>query len=416
MLKARVGAAKDTLPPTTAGGGSDVAAGGPLALEAFLETFEPVLVDPPVFHHLGGAIDRDLAKSIWTWIARDIAASEASRLADAISSGAAPKAAFVQLLPEIIERLRENAALESEDFETERRNTLQMGGEDPRKRLPYVIMAMRRQALLEQAAGFGKAIGKLQDEATLAVALQTVSMSNPLTRSLWMHAMVGHLANPSRVMAAITRLSGGNTEVHVTNAGYAPLVEAIMGHAQCQIGKLSPQPGMFADHDLACKAIDRFHRLMRALSYNLEIERKSLWGTIITDLTARFSERLGRPMKEISLQVTQALRRPRDGKDKLDPGDVLMGLNGLYLLLTIRKSRDSLAVNALLDKAWSDTGQAVEVLVTRALEQFRANPADPVARERLDAGIKMAEIRFNPEYAEILRRARDGADRRQAQG
>lgn len=416
MLKARVGAAKDTQPPTSTGGAAKTAAGAPLALDAFLETFDPVLVNPPVYHHLGGAIDRDIAKSVWTWIARDLASSEAARLADAIDSGAEPKAAFVLLLPEILERLKENAATENGDIETERRNTLQMGGEEARQRLPYVIMAMRRQALLEQAAGFGKAIGKLQDEATLAVALQTVSMSNPLTRSLWMQAMVGHLANPSRVMAAVTKLSGGNTEVHVTNAGYAPLVEAIMSHAQSQIGRLSPQPGMFADHDLACKSIDRFHRLMRSISYNLEIERKSLWGTIITDLTARFSERLERPMKEISLNVTQALRRPRDGTDKLDPGDVLMALNGLYLLLTIRKSRDSLAVNALLDKAWSDTGQAVEVLVTRALDQFRANPADPVARERLDAGIKMAEIRYNPEYAEILRRARDGADRRQAQG
>jgi hypothetical protein len=31
---------------------------------------------------------------------------------------------------------------------------------------------------------------------------------------------------------------------------------------------------------------------------------------------------------------------------------------------------------------------------------------------RLEAGIKMAEIRFNPEYAETLRRARSAAERR----
>ena len=95
---------------------------------------------------------------------------------------------------------------------------------------------------------------------------------------------------------------------------------------------------------------------------------------------------------------------------------MLAALNGLYLLMTVRKCRDSLAVNALLDQAWADTGQTVEVLVTRALDMYRGAPADPVARERLDAGIKMAEIRFNPEYADILRRARDGAERRTAQG
>jgi hypothetical protein len=36
-------------------------------------------------------------------------------------------------------------------------------------------------------------------------------------------------------------------------------------------------------------------------------------------------------------------------------------------------------------------------------------------RERLEAGIKMAEIRYNAEYADILRRARDNAGRRTAQ-
>ncbi|WP_196259202.1 hypothetical protein [Pelagibacterium limicola] len=414
--KPRAGVARETLPRTSAGGAPKKNAGEPLGLEAFNIALDHVLVDPPVHHHLGGAVDRDLAKSIWTWIARDIAHSEVARLVDAIDSGAEPRTAFLLMIPEFLERLRENAAHEKEDYEAERRNTLQMGGEDARMRLPYLIMAMRRHALLEQAINFGKAIGKLQDEATISAALQSISISNQLTRALWMQAMVGHMANPSRVMAAVTKLSGGNTEVHIANAGYAPLVEAILSHAQNQIGKLSAHSGMFADHDLACKSIDRFHRLMRAINYNLEIERKSLWGTVITNLTARFSERLERPMKEISLHVTQALRRPRDGADSLDPGDVLMALNSLYLLLTIRKSRDSLAVNALLDKAWNDTGQAVEVLVTRALDHYRANPTDPVARERIDAGIKMAEIRYNPEYAEVLRRARDGADRRMAQG
>lgn len=398
------------------GGASSRAAEKPAGLDAFLSSIECVLVEPPVHHQFAGSIDRSVAISIWTWIARDVAREEAARLADAIDSGADPKSAFALMLSEITERLKENATREKSDLELERRNTIQMGGEDARARLPFVIMAMRKQSLLEQAVNFGAAFGGIQDEATLGTALQTITISNPVTRALWMQAMVGHMGNPSRVMAAATRLANGNDEIHVVNAGFGPLVDAMLSHAQSQIGKLAAQPGVFNDLDLACKAIDRFHRLMRAINYNLEIERKSVWGSIIADLTGRISERLERPMREISPNVTAALRRPRDGGDKIDPANVLEGLNGLYLLMTVRNSRDSLAVNALLDKAWTETGQAVEVLVTRALDMFRANPSDPVLRERLDAGIKMAEIRFNPEYAEILRRARDGADRRIAQG
>ena len=385
------------------------------AREAFLAVLSDVLVEPPAFHFFQGAIERDHATSIWTWMARDIAQTEAARLGEAIGAGADPLESFDLLLPEMLERLKANAANEKQDRELERRNTMQMGGEDARKRLPSVIMAMRRRPLLVQAGRFGVAVGTIADETALATALQSISITNPVTRALWMQAMVGHMANPSRVMTAAVAIAGGNSESRITNAGYSPLVEAVLSHAQGQIGRLSSLTSLFSDVDIACRVIERFHRLMRSINHTLEIERRSLWGTIIADLIGKLSERLERPMKEITINVSQALRRPRDGNDRVNADQVLAALNGLYLLTTVRQARDSLAVNALLDQAWTETGQAVEVLVTRALDHYRTSPGDPVARERLEAGIKMAEIRFNSEYADILRRARDNAGRRTAQ-
>lgn len=382
------------------------------ALAAYLDAMPDILVSQPIFHDFPGAIDIDLATSVWRWLARDVGASPAARLGDAIMAGAEPQKAFEQLLPEFLDALKVNDSAEKADYELTRRNTIQMGGEDARKSLPIIIMALRRQALLVQAARFGTAVGGLGDEAALANALQTITIANPVTRALWMQAMVGHMSNPSRMLAAVVALSGGQSESHVVAAGYGPLVEAVLSHAQGQIGKLVSQPSVFSDVDFACKAIDRFHRMMRALNYNLEIERRSRWGKIIADLTGRISERLERPVREINANITQALRKPREGADFIDHDDVLQGFNGLYLLMTVRNSRDSLAVNALLDKAWSDTGQTLEVLMTRALDAYRADPGNVAARDRVNAGIKMAEIRFNAEYADILRRARDVASKR----
>ena len=48
----------------------------------------------------------------------------------------------------------------------------------------------------------------------------------------------------------------------------------------------------------------------------------------------------------------------------------------------------------------------------RNLESYRQNPADRITAQRLEAGIKMAELRFNAEYADVLRRAKESADRR----
>lgn len=402
--------------PLSSGAPKAASKGEIVARPAFEAAIAGVLVDPPVFHPFAGAIDREIAGAIWTWIARDAAPDAIARLADGIESGAALKPAFETMLPEILAALKETLAREGSDWEFERRNTIQMGGDDARKRLPYVIMALRRHSLLEQAMAFGRAVSTLQDEATIATALQSISISNPVTRSLWMQAMISTTANPSRVMAAAASLSGGGDEVRITNAGFAPLVDAVLSHAQSQIALLGTHPGVFTDNDLACKAIERFHRLMRAINHNLEIDRRSQWGVVIADLTGRVAERLNRPMREITANLTKALRRPREGADAVDPDDVLGALNGMYLLITVRNSRDSLAVNALLEQAWSETGQAVEVLVTRTLDMFRAYPSDPVLRERLDIGIKLAELRFNPEYADILRRARDGAERRTANG
>lgn len=413
MLKGNSLATAQKAAPTFVAARSDTDVVG---LDAFLSAIGHVLVDEPVFHQFAGAIDRAHARSIWTWFAREIAPEDVARLADAVASGAEANAAFDMLLPDFLEKLKATLAEEEGNLEIERRNTIQMGGEAPRKRLPYVIMAMRRRPLLEQAVNFGNAVGSLQDETTLAGALQTINIGNAVTRALWMQAMVGYISNPSRIMAAAVKLAGGQSAAHINHAGFAPLVEAVLCHAQSQIGKLSSQPSVFSDLDLACKAVDRYHRLMRAINHTLEIDRKSPWGSIITDLTGRISERLDRPMREIAVNVTLAMRRPREGADRIDADQVLKALNSMFLLATVRHCRDSLAVNALLDQAWSETGQALEVLVARALDMYRTNPADPILRERLDAGIKMAEIRYNTEYADILRRARDGADKRLAAG
>ena len=81
-------------------------------------------------------------------------------------------------------------------------------------------------------------------------------------------------------------------------------------------------------------------------------------------------------------------------------------------MATIRDCRDSLALNEVFHETWSYAGQALEMHLTRNLEQLRETPTDQNVLARLDAGIKMAELRFSAEYAEVLRRARDAAGRR----
>jgi hypothetical protein len=183
-----------------------------------------------------------------------------------------------------------------------------------------------------------------------------------------------------------------------------------MAHAQNQ-GPVLEQMGTFADMDLVCRAVDRFHRLMRAVTGYVELNRGGRWAMIAAALTKSVSERIEPKLRDVGPDLNKALRK-REGVDRVDPDLVLSALNGIYLLATIRDSRDSLAVNALYDQVWSQTGQALEIHIERLLALVRANPFDKVTSDRFDAALKMAEVRFNADYAETLRRAKEAAERR----
>ena len=212
------------------------------------------------------------------------------------------------------------------------------------------------------------------------------------------------------MITAAIRIAGSPSEVALVRSGFAPVIDAMLAHAQNQIPSMS-QVGAFADMDLVCRAVDRFHRLMRAVTGYVELNRNGRWAMVSSALTTAVSERLDSKLRDVAPDLNKALRR-REGTDRLDRDQILSALNGMYLLATVRDSRDSLAVNALFDQVWSQTGQALEIHIERNLQQLRNNPADGIASLRLDAALKMAEIRFNQEYADTLRRAKEMAERR----
>ena len=143
----------------------------------------------------------------------------------------------------------------------------------------------------------------------------------------------------------------------------------------------------------------------------VEVIRGSRWATIAAALTKEVSDKIEPKLRDVGPDMNQALRR-REGHDRIDSDQVLAALNGMYLLATVRDSRDSLAVNAVFDQTWAQTGQALEIHIDRLLQQVRTNPADQVLAKRFDAALKMAEIRFGQDYADTIRRARDTIERR----
>lgn len=375
----------------------------------FFGAIDSVIVEDPIDFEFDGAIPREHATAAWTWMTRDLGGGIIDPAAD--GDEAARLHGLENVLPDLLERARTALAAAETSRDTERRFKTQLGGDDQWQQVPRIVNALRARNLLEKAQAFGRATNGMQDDAALGAALQAMPLGDPALAALLMQAAVGQVANPSRLITAVIRITGAATEGAIVRAGFAPLVDAILAHAQNQIHALI-QVGPFADVDLACRAVDRYHRLARAVHGYVELARNSRWSMIIAALTKNVSARVEPRLRDVVLDVNKALRKHREGNDRLDSDQLLTALSGVYLLATVRDARDSLAVNALFEQTWAQVGQTLEIHIQRSLDILRQNPGDRITGERVDAAIKMAELRFNPEYADVLRRAKETAEKR----
>lgn len=371
----------------------------------FFNTIDSVIVEEPAAFKFAGAVTRSEAQAVWTWLARDLAPDLID--ADSDAEGEAAVAVLQAITPSLMERAAGVVQGADADRDAERRLRGQLGGSEVWRRLPVVLNALKCVPLLQKAKTFGRAVNALADDEAAATALQSMPWDDADIASGLMMAAIGEVSNPTRLIVAATQVAGDASEAALLRAGFAPLVEAILAHAQNTIPPLF-QAGAFTDMDLICRSIGRFHQLIRAVNGNVELLRSGGWAPTIAALTATVSDRIAPKLRDLVPDVNHSLRRQRDGADWLDSDSLLAALGGLYLLEAVRDCRDSLALNEVFDETWNRTGQSLEMHLTRNLDALRDNPGDPIAAARVEGGIKMAGLRFGPDYAEVLQRARDG--------
>ena len=366
----------------------------------FFGRIEAVLVESPAEFEFDGAILREHARDAWTWMVRDLAPGLLDPEAD--ERDPATLHALDAALPDLLDRARRALATGTRNIETERRLKVQLGGDDRLRRLPFVLEALRCRHLIDKSVVFGRTANG-HDEAALFAALQTMPRNDPKAFALVMQAVVGQTAVPSRLTAAAIRVAGTNAEVGLQRADFGPLVDAMLAHAQNQIWPLG-QTGPFADIDLVCRAIERFHRLIRAVNGYVEIGRGSRWSVVVAGLIKAMSERLEPRLRDVVPEINRALRRYRDGADQLDRDQLLAARNAMYVLAAVRACRDpspstpsSIRPGRRWGRRWKSTSSATSNCCAPTGRRGRRR----TARRRH----QMAELRFDSEYADVLRRA-----------
>ncbi|MCF6301927.1 MAG: hypothetical protein L3J13_01790 [Devosiaceae bacterium] len=373
----------------------------------------PVLTDSSEFFQSRGVIERSEARAVWTWLERDSDKNLNAEAFAAIAQGATWQEKS-RLSIKIANLIAAGISAAQQNPDVARRIQIQLGEQEVFDHLAHIEVAFRHQQLLSKSVAFGQAINGVRDENSLKLALQTFPVDDPAVSALMMHAAIGQVQNPNRLINVVLDLSDGSSQRAITASGYASVVEGLIAHAQDQLSNFTATQTRFADMDLTCRSLGRYHRLIRAVTSITETDKSSQWATAVSMLIRHMSELIEPRLMKIDADIRQSLRKTRSGPDRLDSDLLLDALNGLYLLAAVREALDSLALNSLVKSLWNDIGKALEVLISRNLDAFRNDPENDILAQRLNTGIKMAEIRFNPEYADIMARARDGASKRAA--
>src|SRR6218665_259351 len=205
---------------------------GRTANRPFAGAIDLVLVTEPVSFPFSGSVSRTYAEAGWTWVHRDLCPDLIS--ADGAASGEISAADLEMVMPEILARMKDGLAVAMADPEKDRRLRAGLGSTEARDALPTVIMALRSRALLGKAQAFGKAVNTITEDSALGVALQSMPLQDPPLAALLFHAAMGQIANPTRLITTIIRLSGSATEAAVIRMGFSPVIDAVLAHAQNQ--------------------------------------------------------------------------------------------------------------------------------------------------------------------------------------
>lgn len=386
-----------------------------MAIERISNELAVLIVEgkPEIF---GASISRKALEHFWEWAQRDLDVEQIAEINKTIGGQHQPDERELEIaLNRIVELVTPLLEKSDNDTELKRRLTIQMGGLDVFEAVPTILLAFSYVGYIKSGLDLGQELNSQEDNEALGYALEHMEFPSNDIKSLWCQSFASKLLRADGLAATISKLSFATTEDAIKKSGFAEFVDALITNAQQQIEIIENQSGMFRDIDLTCRAIDRFHQIARGLQFHLDLAKTSKWNVALERLIKRGADSLNGKFSDILVDVNKVLRpKPSNGSEPhLDPADVLQAYNGLYILAATRTARESLAVNAIVDRVWRDVGKSLEAMVDRIFEHFKQSAGgDQFDHAQVDIAIKFCSIRFGAEYAAILRKNKDNIIKR----
>ncbi len=383
----------------------------------FWEPFGPFIIDEPVAVRQPARVLASSVEGIWNFLNRDVASDlfapwiegswpklflpaadlrrEAIKLRDAAFEALADAVRQMEAAPK--GQLRLNGILGSE------RARLELGD-------IFHIHARR--------ADFSQIQKELPALAVIGEASETSAM-NVVHRALMRHpADAAHIAalllsrssSPVTLARIAAALGGGDSAGDIRKSAVAPFIDLYFCEIERAVLRFEEARARYDGGPDMDRELGHFHEAVRGIAIAIDFDGDRDWRKRLGDLRRRMSDLVQPEIDAIVPLIRRALRtdgaahgdRASDGHD---------AVRAMTVLNQARRCRDSLAINELIARVAQSAEQAIEVLGNRCIDEIRKSSglAQAEAIAAADIMLKLAEIAFGPEYASVMRKARDRA-------
>jgi hypothetical protein len=393
-------------------------AGSPARL--FFQPLEPFLVDDGLNHKHPGRVARAALEPIWSWICRDVMATEAKAFCDEVSQALLAKdAEYSEWLTrafqdQAIQRLQETFAAIDGDEMAGRRLAGQIGIPGALKITNEVLGVLKlRDSLAAFGARLPPRIHNLADERLekVKMLLDEFSRENPDIFVFGLLLVMSRLTTPWQLTRLAIKAAESNRAV---SAGrYAAAVRIVIAEVERLVGELKSD--MKSGGIAIISLLKSIHDALRGLRIDVDPSPDSEWGRQLAMIRTGISTFLSSEIESVPRRV-QHLLRPRS-VDEIPPGsaldpkevaetEILVGFT-----YACRKYANELAINETTQRAYAELHHYLESGPRALLDGLRhAGPDDREFRQsQIDAAVRFCRTGFGDDYAAQLARAAEVA-------
>ncbi len=386
------------------------------AERAFFAPLEPIMRSMPLPDKQMGVIDRSSLRRIWIWITRDLAPGRCDGALAALRAAVVDddEDAVDQLVDDFQKEVSRQTLALMDEIEKKHGSLKRLEGQLGSSRVLADLQDMiaffaQKDAMTAFLAKLPKRLPvgtEALDKLSKAIA---VYKDRPPSDTVYAFAaIVDRLASPSDLIRFAAHYAGSTDPAIIRSSHACGAVQIALSESALEVERLRVALAGERDLQSVSRILHSYHDRISVIARTLEEAPSDPWIKRLANIRRLASDLMAKELDALLFMMrrTISIVENRGREIVPDPSTVNEAIFGMTLLMIARDTKESLALNTLIeglekgieDALESQGKQAIDRLGTASEENWDA------ARARSEAALKLFGIYYGRAYAASMSR------------